>query len=87
MHVKYTLSSVINENTQALFVKTRITLTVRTWCDSQGFDEAILTFPILQSYFLMHFMLFYYAHIAKLALVACSITKMQPYTLMHFVSN
>ena len=58
-------------NTQALFTKTRLAHTARTWYDSQGYDENTLTFAVLRAHMLEYFVPSDFARRARRNLVAC----------------
>ena len=64
---------VTDKNIQARFAKLYMTQTARTWCNSQGYDETTLIFPVLQSHIIMYFVPSDYACRARQALVTCKI--------------
>ena len=49
------VTSVSNENTKALFAKTRLSDTACTWYDSQGYNETKATFTTIKSNMLDYF--------------------------------
>ena len=51
----FKLTGMSDVNTQALFTKTRLAHTARTWYDSQGYDENTLTFAVLRAHMLAYF--------------------------------
>ena len=69
--VFFKLTGMSNVNTQALFTKTRLAHTARTWYDSQGYDENTLTFVVLNAHMLAYFVPSDFARRAHRNLVAC----------------
>ena len=67
----FKLTGVSDVNTQALFTKTRLAHTARTWYDSQGYDENTLTFAVLRAHMLAYFVPSDFARRARRNLVAC----------------
>ena len=67
----FKLTGVSDVNTQALFTKTRLAHTARTWYDSQGYDENTLTFAVLRAHMLAYFVPSDFARRAHRNLVAC----------------
>ena len=51
----FKLTGISDVNTQALFTKTWLAHTARTWYDSQGYDEKTLTFAVLHAHMLAYF--------------------------------
>ena len=51
----FKLNCISYENTKALFSKTRLSDTARTWYDSQGYDKTMITFSMVKSHMLDYF--------------------------------
>ena len=66
----FTSTSISDENTKALFSKTRLSNTAHTWYNSQGYDETMVIFSNVLSYMLDYFIPSYYVSRAIRALVA-----------------
>ena len=71
----FKLFGISDENTTALFAKTRLSDIAHTWYDSQGYDETMVTFATVKSHILDYVIPFDYIRRAKRALVACKIEK------------
>ena len=66
----FKLTSISYENTKALFAKTSLSNTARTWYDSQGYDEKMVTLTAIKSH-MLDFISSKYIRRVKRTLVAC----------------
>ena len=64
------LTGISDENSKALFSKTRLSDTACTWYDSQGYDETMVTFATMKSHMLDYFIPYGYFRRARRVLVA-----------------
>ena len=67
----FKLAGMSNVNAQALFTKTRVAHTARTFYDSQGYDENTITFAVLHAHMLAYFVPSDFARWVRRNLVAC----------------
>ena len=67
----FLLTDISDENTKALFAKTRLSNTACTWYDSQSYNETTVIFAMVKPHMLDYFMPSDYIKRAKRALVAC----------------
>ena len=51
----FKLTGISDENTKALFAKTRMSDTAHTWYDSQGYDKITVIFATIKFYILNYF--------------------------------
>ena len=67
----FKLTSILDENTRALFAKSRLLDTTHTCYDSQGYGETTVTFVTMKSNILYYFIPSEYVKRARRAWVAC----------------
>ena len=66
----FKLTGISDENTKALFAKTRLSDTAHTCYDSQGYDKTMVTFANMKFHMLEYFIPSDYIRKARRALVA-----------------
>ena len=71
----FKLTGISNENSKAMFAKTRLSHTAHTWYDSQGYNKTMEIFATMNSHILDYFIPSDYVRRTRRALVACKMGK------------
>ena len=69
----FKLTGISDKKTKALFAKTCLAETARTWYDSQGYNKTLVTFATMKSHILDYSIPYDYIKRTRRALVACKI--------------